>query len=307
MSEDPFLLKTRKKNERAAWRLDEGALIAPGRSALKSIGGGSLYEVYLVWDESLHAICVAKLIRPDQVEDPEALDDLREEAEMLERLAHPVIVRSFDAVDDGPYPHLLLEHLEGPSLRRLIKRGGALPLQQLLPLALHLAGALHYLHGQGLVHLDVKPDNVIMSVPPRLIDLSIMRSLERAKRLRRPVGTDPYMAPEQCDPGRRPGEVGPRVDVWGLGATLFHAAAGLRPFPKGDRDGERPEARFPQLVEPPGDLPEHLPEGLTDLIEQMLEAEATTRPSAAGVAARLEPLIAELPSKLTLSRRGGVI
>jgi serine/threonine protein kinase len=255
----------------------------------------------------MHAICVAKLVRPDQVEDPGALDDLREEAEMLGRLAHPVIVRGFDAVTAGPYPHLLLEHLEGPSLRRLIKRGGALPLQQLLPLALHLAGALHYLHGQGFVHLDVKPDNTIMSVPPRLIDLSIMRSLERAKRLRRPVGTDPYMAPEQCAPDRRPGQVGPPADVWGLGATLFHAVAGLKPFPKGDRDGEQAEARFPQLVEAPVDLPDHLPDGLTELVEEMLEADPSARPSAAEVAAGLEPLISELPSRLTLSRRGRIV
>lgn len=303
------MLETREKKERAAWRLEEGELIAPGRSALKSIGGGSLYEVYLVWDEPMHAICVAKLIRPDQTDDPGALKDLRREAETVERLAHPVIVRSFDAVIEGPHPHLLLEHLEGPSLRRLIKRGGALPLQQLLPLALHLAGALHYLHGRDLVHLDVKPDNTIMSVPPRLIDLSIARSLSRAARVKRPIGTDAYMPPEQCAPDRFPGRIGPAADVWGLGATLSHAASAQRPFPreKGDRDSDDPEVRFPQLVHPSIDLPDHLPAALAGLIEETLAPDPERRPSAAEVAARLEPLIAELPRKLSLSRRGRVI
>jgi eukaryotic-like serine/threonine-protein kinase len=297
---------SKPKQEKAAWRFQESTPIAPGRYVLKPIGGGNLYEVYLVWDEPMHAICVAKLIRPDQVDDPGALEDLREEAEMLDQLAHPVIVRGFDALPDAPHPHLVIEHLEGPSLRRLIKRDGALSLQQALPLALHVAGALHYMQGVGYVHLDVKPDNIIMGVPPRLIDLSIARSLERAGRLTRPVGTDPYMAPEQCAPDRRPGEVGPPADVWGLGATLFHAIAGLKPFPKGDRDSERAELRFPQLVEPPVDLPDHLPDGLDDLIEEMLDVEPATRPTAAEVAARLEPLIADLPSKLKLSRRAPI-
>jgi eukaryotic-like serine/threonine-protein kinase len=296
-------------SDKQSWEFPEGHEIAPGRTTLKAIGGGNRYEVYLVWDERLHAICVAKLIRPDQVEDPEALDDLRQEAAMLAHLAHPVIVRSFDAVDQGPYPHLLLEHLEGPSLRRLIKRGGALPLTQLLPLALHVSGALHYLHAEGFLHLDVKPDNIIMSVPPRLIDLSILRSLERAERLKRPVGTDAYMSPEQCAPDRFQGQVGPASDVWGLGATLFHAVSGSKPFPreKGDRDNEDSEVRFPQLVQPPVDLPGHLPEGLATLISQMLGGDPGERPSAAEVAARLEPLIVELPSKLSLSRRGGQV
>ena len=172
----------------ASWELEEGSAIAEGRTAIKPIGGGSLYEVYLVWDETLHAICVAKLIRPDRVDDEDALADLREESSVLDRLSHPVIVRRFDLVAEGPRPHLMIEHLEGPSLRRLIKRGGPLPLQQLIPLALSLAGAIHYMEQAGIVHLDVKPDNIIMGVPPRLIDLSVARSAERAARLRRPGG-----------------------------------------------------------------------------------------------------------------------
>ena len=114
-------------SERASWELEAGAPIAEGRTVLKDLGGGKRFEVFLVWDERMHAICVAKLLRPDQAEDEKALEDLREEAELLDRIAHPVIVRGFDAVLDGTYPHLMIEHLEGPSLRRLIRRGGPLP------------------------------------------------------------------------------------------------------------------------------------------------------------------------------------
>jgi serine/threonine protein kinase len=124
----------------ASWKLGEGEEVIPGRTAIKSIGGGNRYEVYLVWDEHLYSLGVAKLLRPDQAEDEKALGDLAKEAEALGALAHPVLIRHFDAVLEGPRPHLLIEHLEGPSLRRLIKRGGALPLPQVLPLAIHVAG-----------------------------------------------------------------------------------------------------------------------------------------------------------------------
>ena len=213
-----------ERRERPTWGLTEGDAIAPGRTVLRHLGGGRRYEVFLVWDEHRLAVLVAKLLRPDHAADPAALRELADEAAALARLSHPVLVRGFDAVPDGRFPHLLIEHLEGPTLRELIERDGALPLEQLLPLGLHVASALHYLAAEGMVHLDVKPDNVVMGAPPRLIDLSVARTLEAARRLRRPVGTDGYMAPEQCDPSR--GAVGPPADVFGLAATLHHAVDG---------------------------------------------------------------------------------
>jgi serine/threonine protein kinase len=271
---------------------------------LKSLGGGNRYEVVLVWDDFLFSIAVAKVLRPDQAGDEKALRDLRREWEVLGRLAHPVIVRGFDAVLDGDLPHVLIEHLEGPSLRRLLRRGGPLSQQQLLPLALHVAGGLQYLANEEVVHLDVKPDNIVMGIPPRLIDLSIARPLERAARTRGPVGTDAYMAPEQCAPGF--GTIGSAADVWGLGATLHHAVSGSVPFPreKGAKKSEDPEVRFPQLVEEPQPLPGSAPPELRELVAAALRREPAERPSAAEIAGALEPLVAELPRRLKLGRRG---
>ena len=128
--------------ERASWELAEGDAIAPGRTVLRRLGGGSAYEVFLVWDERLHAICVAKALRPDRVTEQRSLEDLREEAEILERVSHPVIVRGFDAVLEGTHPHLMIEHLEGPvaaapdqARRRAPARSSS------FRLALHLAAA----------------------------------------------------------------------------------------------------------------------------------------------------------------------
>lgn len=294
-----------ERSEKSSWELGEGAEIAPGRSVLKSLGGGSRFEAMLVWDERLHAIMVAKVLRPDQAEDDKALRELRKEATALDRLAHPVIVRGFGAVLDGPYPHVLIEHLEGPTLRRLLRKGGSLPLQQLLPLALHIASALHYMSAEGMAHLDVKPDNVVMGVPPRLIDLSIATPLEECPRLRGPIGTDSYMPPEQCI--RDSGEIGSPSDVFGLGATLSRALMGAKPFPRerGAAESEDPEVRFPQLVRGPEPLPDWVPADLARLIERMLAHDPGARPRAADVAEELEPLVAALPRKMTFGRRRG--
>jgi serine/threonine protein kinase len=288
-------------SKHASWELAEGEAIAPDRYALKSVGGGNRYEVYLVWDERLYSLAIAKLLRPDQAEDEKALRDLSEEAEVLDALAHPVLIRGFDAVLEGERPHLLIEHLEGPSLRRLIKRGGPLPVQQALPLAAHIAGALQYMVQSGYVHLDVKPDNVVMGVPPRLIDLSIARTIERAARSRGPLGTDSYMAPEQCGSDEVRDPIGPAADSWGLGATLFHAVSGHKPFP---RDRNDDDGRHPQLDDEPQPLPNHLPDGLQGLILDLLRKDPAQRPTCAQAVERLEPLIAEQPRKLSLSRRG---
>jgi serine/threonine protein kinase len=292
-------------SEKASWGFAEGHEIAPGRTILDVIGGGHRYEVYLVWDEKLFTIMVAKLLRPDRVEREGSLRGLRREAELLERLSHPVLLRGFGAVLEGPYPHLLIEHLEGPTLRRLIRQGAPLPLQQLLPLALNLASVLHYLAGEEVVHLDVKPDNIVMGLPPRLIDMSLARSFERARRITEYVGTNAYMPPEQCVPGEY-GEIGPAADVWGLGATLFHALTRRRPFPKPVSTGEdaSPEDRFPQLHEEVRPFGDDVPEDLAQAILDCLEPDPRERPTASELALSLEPMVAGLPKKMVLSRRG---
>jgi serine/threonine protein kinase len=274
------------------WRLAEGDEIVPGRYALQRLGGGHRYEAYLAFDQHLHAIVVAKLIRPHLVDDPRTHAGLADEAEMLERLDHPVIVRGFDAVLDGLRPHLVLEHLEGPRLSTLIRRYGPLPAEQLVPLGLQLCSALHYLREERIVHLDLKPANTIMSAPPRMIDLSVATSAEEARRLDRPVGTDAYMAPEQCDPTTH-GPLTPAADIFGLGATLYRAATGRRPFPGGDPDADAPTERWPQLVSEPDPGP--LPELVAEPILACLARDPERRPAPADVAEAFEPVLQSQP------------
>jgi serine/threonine protein kinase len=215
---------------------------------------------------------------------------------MLERLRHPVLLRPFDAVLAGPKPHVVLEHLEGPRLSTLVRKYGPLEREQLLPLGLQLFSAIHYLAGEGVVHLDVKPSNIIMGAPARLIDLSIAQPVEALRHKRSPIGTDAYMAPEQCDPPGR-GPISTAADVWGVGATLYDAAAARRPFDR--KDGG---TRFPQLEQVPAPLPEKLPSGLRDLVFACLDPDPAARPTPAEAAAELELLVDALPRRLAMGR-----
>ena len=256
------------------WGLSAGDELVPGRVVHRLLGGGTSYEAYLVFDAELHHAAVAKVLRPSRVNDPEARRAMAREAAVLDQVRHPVVVRSFEAALDGDRPHLLLEHLEGPRLSNLVRRHGPLALEQLLPLALELASALHFLTARGLVHLDVKPGNVIMGAPARLIDLSVARTVAEAAELRHVVGTDGYLAPEQAAPGSR--GIGPAADVHGLGATLFYACTGRPP-------------------EPGGELPEGVPWALAELVLATLARVPEDRPTPAQVAEAVEPLIARLP------------
>ena len=288
-----------KKESR--WRFEEGAEIANGRYALRLLGGGTRYEAYLAWDDTLHSVVVVKILRPDRIEDDRTLRGLQEEARALDRVNHPVIVRCFDAVLEGPRPHIVLEHIEGPRLSTLVRKYGPLPPEQLIPLAVQLSSALHYMSTREMIHLDVKPRNIIMAAPPRLIDLSIARSFEEARSVTSPIGTDAYMAPEQCDPAGR-GPIGSPADIWGLGVTLFEAASGYRAFPDPEEGEEGEGDRWPQLEVAPYDLPEKVPDAIAKPILACLEPDPEARPRADDAAAMFEALLVALPRKPVLGR-----
>jgi serine/threonine protein kinase len=288
----------------SSWDFAEGDEIVPGRHATRLLGGGRRYEAYLTWDDALYALVVVKIVRPALVESESARRALEGEAHALRSLNHPSIVRMFDAVVDGERPHLVLEHLDGPRLSTLTRRYRVI-VEQLLPLALELCSALHYMHGRGFVHLDVKPRNVVMSGRPRLIDLSVAASTDAVSAFTRPVGTDVYMAPEQCDPERF-SEIGPATDIWGLGVTLYEAVSRSLPFPPATSATATGSARYPQLVADPVPLGKEAPPELGEVILACLERRPEDRPNALDLARTIEPWVASLPApRLGLFRPGG--
>lgn len=284
------------------WHLAEGDLITPELTVLRRLGGGFAYEVFLAFDEVTYVPVVVKVVRPGQVTDESTLRGMRREVEALALVNHPVVARGLRFDLECDRPHVVLQHIEGPRLSSLIRRHGRLQEQQYLPLAIEVAAALHYFRGIDLLHLDVKPSNIIMSAPARLIDLSIARTPEYASRSKL-LGTDLYMSPEQADPDTH-GHPGYASDVWGLGATLFHAVAGYSAFDAGSSDAPDLAGRFPQLLDGPHDLPDRVPGPVREVLRASLDFEPDKRPLPSEIVDTLQPVLGGLPApKLTFSVR----
>jgi eukaryotic-like serine/threonine-protein kinase len=195
----------------------------------------------------------------------------RREAAVLKRLAHPKIVRLLGVAEPS---HLLMEFLEGPTLAQLIRAQPQrrLPVSDALRVAIHVGAALMHVHERGFLHLDVKPSNIIVARGrPVLFDFGTARR-RRAGRPRAIIGTDAYMAPEQC----RRDALTPAADVFGLGATLHEMLAGGLPFSSDPRD-PFPQCRVaPQSIRA---LRRDVPAALDALVRQCLAADPADRPA----------------------------
>ena len=268
------------------------SLLAPGLGVIEHLSRTRRLDTFEVWSEERACSCVAKTLRPDRREDARALEALLAEGRLLTELAHPHIVRGYELRTD-PHPIVVMETLDGETLAHLVDRHpGGLDAKDVAWLGLHLASALRYLHGHGVLHLDVKPANVVADAGrAKLIDLSLARA---PGRYRAGLGTWCNLAPEQA----RGDALGPAADVWGLGTVLYEAVAGEPAFdeddgswtddggPSGTWDSaDQAAAGYPQLdrAAAPCQGP------LAGAIDACLAPEPGDRPSLDELAAMLAP------------------
>jgi eukaryotic-like serine/threonine-protein kinase len=247
--------------------LGAGALLADGLEVISHLARSNVLDVYDAWSEPRGARVAVKALRPDRLRDRAARAALLGEGRLLARLAHPHLVRAYE-VHEGARPLMVLETLRGATLGALIAER-RLSTAETAHLGLQVGAALRYLGGHGLVHLDVKPSNVIADAgTAKLIDLSIAR---RPGLVKPGLGTWSNLAPEQA----RGGFAGPAADVWGLGTVLYEALTGAPPF--GDDDG----AEYPCLegrAEPVRSRRPRAPRALADAIDATLEPDPLDRP-----------------------------
>lgn len=247
-----------------------GELLAWRYRVIRHLARGKALDVYDVWSEERHALCVAKTPRPDRADDAVTRRRLRREGGLLLRVTHPHLVRAYELVE-RPRPVLVLESLTGATLGHVIDSAPRrLPVVDLVYLGLQLCSAIRYLHSLDILHLDLKPANIISeSGLVKVIDLSVARPPGRA---RPGVGTRQYMSPEQA----RGGNLEAAADVWGIGAVVYAAATGRRPFYGLDN-----ETTYPQLearAAPVGTY-RRLPRPLGRIIDACLEPDPAARPT----------------------------
>lgn len=259
--------------------LTRGMSIDDDLVVVERLGGGRRYEVYRANDRRTGADVAVKVLRPALVTDQAARDAFAREVTIASGLAHPGLVRLIRWSEDAP-PRSIWEFVGDPSLDVLLEVVGPLPTLDVCRIGVHVSAALAYLHDRDILHLDVTPANVATGAATHLLDLSLARRGARGLALPHPVGTGPYMSPEQCTAGQADG----RTDLFGLGATLYEALSAIAPFGEGDTDGKDVVARYPQLTIPPqplADLVATVPRALADLLESCLSADPKGRPSSA--------------------------
>lgn len=287
---------------------------------------GRCTELYQVWSNRHWCALTGKLVAPDHIQGGVPPVSFRREAEVLEKLRHPNIVRLFGSDEAEGRPYILLEYLAGPSLFDVLE---ALPKRRLhIPDAvravMHVGAAVHYLHRCGYLYRDLKPGNIhLREGVPVLLDFDVVRELEPVRRPADRLGTAPYMAPEQVL--REP--LTAATDVYGLGALLYELVTGRWPTeapasevddadwdewegeseppavrtarPRG-RDEDEPttgelEQRYPQLRQPPYPPRAHvpgLPRELETVILRSLEGDPGARyQTISGMLAALAPML----------------
>lgn len=290
------VMKTEAKpaaTTKASWGLHPGGEIDDTLIVLEHLGGGSRYEVFRAWDRLLFCQVAVKVVRPDRVTNDRTITALDREASIASRLAHPNLVRLLRMRIAGDRPYIVLELITAQTVADHLSGIGRVSAPEMCLLGIRMLSALHYLHSQHVLHLDVKPSNLTMGAPPRLLDLSIARVFAHDLELRSAIGTAAYMAPEQC----RGGIATPATDVFGLAATMYEALTGMQPFSDGRSDGTSPEERYPQLVEDALPLTQALgtvPRALDEVVMAGLAKDPRRRPSAIEAAIALQRALEEL-------------
>jgi serine/threonine protein kinase len=278
--------------------LGPGAVIAPGYRVIEHLSRTRRLDTFEVWSEERGCSCVVKMLRGDRRGDERARAALLAEGRLLVRLTHPHIVRGYELLEE-PEVAVVMETLDGETLAHLIDRHpDGFEAGEVAWLGLHLASALRYLHRHGLLHLDLKPANVIAEAGrAKLIDLSLARA---PGRYRPGLGTWCYLSPEQATGAR----VGPSADVWGLGTVLYEAATGVPAFDDDESwtadsgssstwdTHDQRAAGFPQLEgpPPPAGAAGGVPADLAVAIDACLAPDPAERPSLDELSAWLEPL-----------------
>ena len=244
----------------------------------RTLGSGGMAIVYQAHDRELGRVVAVKRLADNLSHDRSFRDRFLREAQLAARLSHPRLVRVYDfGHDPDGRPFIVMEYVEGGSLAETLARDGVLSPARVVAVARDCCSGLAYAHAAGLVHRDLKPQNLLLDLDGRvkIADFGIARSLDGTSLTLTGsvLGTAGYLAPEQAGGA----QVSAAADIYGLGVTLHQLATGTMPGP---------------------DAPQALPEPLRSVVARCLDPDPGRRPTA-------EALSAMLDEPATLGRRPG--
>lgn len=275
-------------------------VLAPGqtlgnRYEIHSVlGVGGMGMVYKAKDRELGEVLAIKTLKPEIVaQDTSALERFKSEIRLARRIAHRNVVRTYDLGEISGLYYITMEYVEGTSLKDLIRSRGRLPASVVLPIAKQLCRALEVSHEEGIIHRDIKPQNMVVQGDGilKVMDFGIARPASRAAdtghtRAGMVVGTPEYMAPEQL----LGDEVDARVDLYATGVVLYECLVGQVPH-----RADTPMTLIVKVLEEEAPSPTVLhpdvPKALSDLVMWSMAKDRQNRPAtAAELHARLDQI-----------------
>lgn len=257
------------------------------------VGAGGMATVFEAFDQTLERPVAVKVMRREVIGEPDQLERFRREARAAAKLSHPHIVTVIDAGEENNRPYIVFEFVEGETLKQRIKSEGPLPVTEAVAYAIEIGSALMAAHGAGLVHRDVKPQNVLLDQHghAKVADFGIARELEANDGLTktgRVLGTTDYVSPEQA----MGEDVTGQSDVYSLGIVLFEMLTGEVPF-KGENHVAVAMKHVKDQLPDVQELRPEVSNALAAVIEKMTAKEPVDRYlSAASAVSDLEDVLA---------------
>ncbi|WP_170270093.1 Stk1 family PASTA domain-containing Ser/Thr kinase [Heliorestis acidaminivorans] len=248
----------------------KGRIFGNRYEIVEYLGGGGMAQVYKSWDRVLERAVTIKFLREGLTNDEEFVRRFRREAQAIASLSHPNIVNVYDVGREGETDYIVMEYIDGPTLKEVIRRNGSLEPVEAVNLARQICDALEHAHEKGIIHRDIKPHNILLTASGRVkvTDFGIARSTTQNTMTmdRTIVGSVHYLSPEQA----RGLPVDEKSDIYSLGVVLYELLSGHVPF-----QGETPIAVALQQVQqnPPPiskSTPE-IPRTLEEVVMRTLE------------------------------------
>lgn len=243
---------------------------------LERIGGGGMAVVYLAEDTVLHRKVAVKFLREEFTQDAALVARFRQEAQASADLSHPNIVAIYDVGTDQGTDYIVMERVEGRTLKELLKEEGPLEPERALRFAVHIAEALAAAHARKIIHRDIKPENILVTSADRVkvTDFGIARAAGDATIVHTGsiIGSAHYLSPEQA----RGGFTDEKSDQYALGVVLYECLSGRRPF-----EGDNPLSVALQHVQgepvPLQRIRPRLPGKVAEVVARMLEKDPARR------------------------------
>ncbi|MDO4330013.1 MAG: Stk1 family PASTA domain-containing Ser/Thr kinase [Lachnospiraceae bacterium] len=245
---------------------------------IEKIGSGGMADVYKAMCHTLNRLVAVKVLKDEFSQNEDFVNRFKMEAQAAARLAHPNIVNVYDVVDDGDIHYIIMELIEGITLKRYIAKKGCLEVKETIGIAIQMAQGMSAAHQQNIIHRDIKPQNIIISKDGKVkvADFGIARAATSNTQELKAMGSVHYISPEQA----RGEMVDARSDIYSLGITMFEMVTGRLPF-----DGENTVtvamAHLQNPITPPKKCNPNIPECLEDIILKCTEKKPDDRYSSA--------------------------